>query len=312
MWVVETMTAQDIILAPGSVPVRPTRRRGRRRDRVYTSDEGLELKHVPEYCAIIGSGIIGLEFADVYTALGAECTVIEALPKLMPAFDREIAKTAERLLLTNRGVDYRTNVFASKVTPGKIGEKPVIIEMIDATTKEHVETLEVDACMVATGRVPNTKKLGLEEAGIEAPRGFVQVNDKMQVLDKPDGEVVPHLYCIGDANGIQMLAHTASTQGVSPRSRTFAGGPTSWTTSPFLRRASRIPRSPKLVLMRMRPPNGRRRRVLSSVKPESVTSGELQSAFSGRGRHDGARKYYSGGTRSRSWACTSSGCTRRT
>ena len=98
------------------------------------SDEGLRLEHVPEYCAIIGSGIIGLEFADVYTALGSECTVIEALPKLMPAFDREIAKTAERLLLTNRGVDYRTNVFASKVTPGKIGEKPVIIEMIDATT----------------------------------------------------------------------------------------------------------------------------------------------------------------------------------
>ena len=210
----ETMTAQDIILAPGSVPFVPP---GVEVDgeTVYTSDEGLELKHVPEYCAIIGSGIIGLEFADVYTALGAECTVIEALPKLMPAFDREIAKTAERLLLTNRGVDYRTNVFASKVTPGKIGEKPVIIEMIDASTKEHVETLEVDACMVATGRVPNTKKLGLEEAGIEAPRGFVQVNDKMQVLDKPDGAVVPHLYCIGDANGIQMLAHTASTQGVS-------------------------------------------------------------------------------------------------
>merc|ERR1711871_175410 len=166
----ETMTAQDIILAPGSVPFVPP---GVEVDgeTVYTSDEGLELKHVPEYCAIIGSGIIGVE--------------------------------------------YRTNVFASKVTPGKVGEKPVIIEMIDATTKEHVETLEVDACMVATGRVPNTKKLGLEEAGIEAPRGFVQVNDKMQVLDKPDGDVIPHLYCIGDANGIQMLAHTASTQGVS-------------------------------------------------------------------------------------------------
>ena len=210
----ETMTAQDIILAPGSVPFVPP---GVTVDgtTVITSDEWVKLEHVPEYVAIIGSGIIGLETVDVYTALGSECTVIEALPKLMPAFDREIAKTAERLLLTNRGVDYRTNVFASKVTPGKLGEKPVIIEMIDATTKEHVETLEVDACMVATGRVPNTKKLGLEEAGIDAPRGFVQVNDRMQVLDKPDGDVVPNLYCIGDANGIQMLAHTASTQGVS-------------------------------------------------------------------------------------------------
>mmetsp|Transcript_1179 Transcript_1179/g.3511 ORF Transcript_1179/g.3511 Transcript_1179/m.3511 type:complete len:518 (+) Transcript_1179:703-2256(+) len=210
----ETVTAQDIILAPGSVPFVPP---GVEIDgeTVYTSDEGLKLEHVPEYCAIIGSGIIGLEFADVYTALGAECTLIEALPKLMPAFDREVAKVAERLLLANRGVDYRTAVFASKVTPGILGEKPVVIEMIDAETKEHVETLEVDTCMVATGRVPNTKKLGLEEAGIETPRGFVQVDEYMRVLDAPGGAVVPNLYCIGDANGIQMLAHTASTQGVS-------------------------------------------------------------------------------------------------
>jgi dihydrolipoamide dehydrogenase len=209
-----TLTAKDIILAPGSVPFVPP---GVEIDgeTVYTSDEGLDLAHVPEYCAIIGSGIIGLEFSDVYTALGAECTLIEALPELMPAFDREIAKQAERLLLAPRGVDYRTNVFASKVTPGKLGERPVVIEMIDATTKELVEVLEVDTCMVATGRKPNTARLGLEAAGIDAPRGFVQVDDRMRVLDKPDGAVVPHLYCIGDANGIQMLAHTASTQGIS-------------------------------------------------------------------------------------------------
>ena len=101
------------------------------------------------------------------------------------------------------------------MTPGKVGERPVVIEMIDAETKELVEVLEVDACMVATGRVPNTAKLGLGDQGIETPRGFVQVDDRMRVLDKPGGAVVPHLYCIGDANGIQMLAHTASTQGVS-------------------------------------------------------------------------------------------------
>ena len=209
------VTAQDIILAPGSVPFVPP---GVTIDgeTVYTSDEGLRLEHVPEYCAIIGSGIIGLEFSDVYTALGSECTLIEALPKLMPAFDREIAKQAERLLLTPRGIDYRTGVFASKVTPGKLGEKPVVIEMIDAETKELVEVLEVDTCMVATGRVPNTGKLGLDKHGIETPRGFVQVDETMKVLTGPDGAVADeHLYCIGDANGIQMLAHTASTQGVS-------------------------------------------------------------------------------------------------
>lgn len=210
----ETVTAQDIILAPGSVPFVPP---GVETDgeTVYTSDEALELNHVPEYIAIVGSGIIGLEFSDVYTAMGSEVTFVEALDKLMPAFDREIARVAERLLLTPRGIDYRTGVFASKVTPGKIGERPVVIEMIDAKTKELVETLEVDACLVATGRVANTKRLGLEDAGIETVRGFVQVDDLMRVKTGPEGDVVPNLYCIGDANGIQMLAHTASTQGVA-------------------------------------------------------------------------------------------------
>ena len=65
----------------------------------------------------------------------------------------------------------------------------------------HVETLEVDACMVATGRVPNTKNMGLEALGVETVRGFVQVDETMRVLTKEGGEVVPGLWCIGDANG---------------------------------------------------------------------------------------------------------------
>lgn len=69
--------------------------------------------------------------------------------------------------------------------------------------------------MVATGRVPNTKNMGLEERGIETQRGFVAVNEKMQVLTKQGGAVVPHVYCIGDANGKMMLAHAASAQGIS-------------------------------------------------------------------------------------------------
>ena len=82
--------------------------------------------------------------------------------------------------------------------------------------REHVETLEVDAAMIATGRVPNTANMGLAEMGIETMRGFVAVNSKMQVLNKHEGgEVVPGLYCIGDANGKMMLAHAASAQGIS-------------------------------------------------------------------------------------------------
>lgn len=208
-------TAKDIILAPGSIPFVPP---GITVDEktVYTSDGALELSSVPEWVAIIGSGYIGLEFSDVYTALGSEVTFIEALPNIMPTFDREIAKLAERLLIRDRPIDYRTGVFASEVTPGIPGVKPVTIKMIDAETKEHVETLEVDCAMVATGRVPNTKDMGLEDMGVEAQRGFIAVNEKMQVLTKhEDGDVVPNLWCIGDANGKMMLAHAASAQGIS-------------------------------------------------------------------------------------------------
>mmetsp|Transcript_48323 Transcript_48323/g.97240 ORF Transcript_48323/g.97240 Transcript_48323/m.97240 type:complete len:519 (+) Transcript_48323:70-1626(+) len=213
----EKLTAANIILAPGSVPFVPP---GIVCDEktVYTSDGGLNLEFVPEWVAIVGSGYIGLEFSDVYTALGSEVTFIEALPDLMPGFDREIAKLAERLLIKPRAIDYRTGVFASEVTPGIPGVKPVTIKMIDAQTKELVETLEVDACMVATGRVPNTKEIGLEAVGVETVRGFVQVDETMRVLTKPEGEggaVVPGLWCIGDANGKFMLAHAASAQGIS-------------------------------------------------------------------------------------------------
>jgi dihydrolipoamide dehydrogenase len=82
--------------------------------------------------------------------------------------------------------------------------------------REHVETLEVDACMVATGRVPNTKNMGLEDRGIVTNRGFVAVNEYMQVMTQAeDGTIIPNVYCIGDANGKLMLAHAASAQGIS-------------------------------------------------------------------------------------------------
>lgn len=90
---------------------------------------------MPQWVAIVGSGYIGLEFSDVYTALGSEVTFIEALPMLMPTFDREIAKQAERILIRDRPIDYRTNMFAAEVTPGIPGKKPVTIKMIDAKTK---------------------------------------------------------------------------------------------------------------------------------------------------------------------------------
>ena len=134
----------------------------------------------------------------------------------MPTFDSEIRRLADRLLIKPRAIDSRTGVFASEVIPGIPGVKPVTIKMIDAKTKEHKETIEVDACLVATGRAPATGTLGLDQAGIETDRGFIVVDEHMRVLSKKEGgKLIDGLYCIGDANGKLMLAHAASTQGIS-------------------------------------------------------------------------------------------------
>ncbi|KAF2289103.1 hypothetical protein GH714_028922 [Hevea brasiliensis] len=206
------VTAKDIIIATGSVPFVP---KGIEVDgkTVITSDHALKLEFVPDWIVIVGSGYIGLEFSDVYTALGSEVTFVEALDQLMPGFDPEIGKLAQRVLINPRKIDYHTGVFASKITSAKEG-KPVTIELIDAKTKEHKDTLEVDAALIATGRAPFTNGLGLENINVVTQRGFVPVDDRMRVIDA-DGNLVPHLYCIGDANGKMMLAHAASAQGIS-------------------------------------------------------------------------------------------------
>ncbi|PSB33028.1 dihydrolipoyl dehydrogenase [Chlorogloea sp. CCALA 695] len=202
------ITAKDIILSPGSIPFVPP---GIEVDgkTVFTSDQGVKLESLPDWVAIIGSGYIGLEFSDIYSALGCEVTMIEALDQLMPGFDRDIAKLAERILITPRDIETQVGVMAKKVTPGT----PVVIELADFKTKEVIDTIEVDACLVATGRIPATQNLGLQTIGVELDRrGFIPVNDGMAVLSA--GEVVPHLWAIGDANGKMMLAHAASGQGI--------------------------------------------------------------------------------------------------
>ncbi len=204
----KTVTAKDIIISSGSIPFVPP---GIEIDgkTVFTSDDGLKLEWLPEWVAIVGSGYIGLEFSDIYSALGSEITLIEALDQLMPGFDRDIAKLAERVLIAPRDIETKVGILAKKVVPGS----PVVIELADAKTKEVVEVIEVDACLVATGRIPDTKNLGLESVGVETDRrGFIPVNDTMAVLS--EGELVPNLWAIGDATGKMMLAHAASAQGI--------------------------------------------------------------------------------------------------
>lgn len=199
-------SARDVIIATGSNPFVPP---GIETDgrTVFTSDEAISLEWLPRWIAIIGSGYIGLEFADVYTALGCEVTMIEALDRVMPTFDPDIAKIAARNLIDGRDIDARSGVLAKSVTPGS----PVRIELVEMASREPVETLEVDAVLVATGRVPVSKDLNLASVGVTTNRGFIPVDEAMRVL--VEGNPVPHLWAVGDVTGKMMLAHTAAAQG---------------------------------------------------------------------------------------------------
>ena len=200
------LTARDVILATGSDPFVPPGIETDGRS-VFTSDEAVNLEWLPRWIAIIGSGYIGLEFADVYTALGCEVTMIEALDRVMPTFDPDIAKLAARKLIDGRDIDARSGVLAKSIQPGS----PVQIELVDMKTREPVETLEVDAVLVATGRVPSSKHLNLESVGVETNRGFIPVDDNMRVL--VNGVPQPNLWAVGDVTGKLMLAHMAAAQG---------------------------------------------------------------------------------------------------
>ena len=200
------LLAKDVIIATGSDPFVPP---GIEIDgkTVFTSDEAVDLEWLPRWIAIIGSGYIGLEFADVYTALGCEVTMIEALDRVMPTFDPDITKIAKRTLVENRDIDVRAGVLASKIVPGC----PVKVELSDVKSRDLIEELEVDAVLVATGRVPSSKGLNLDSLGIKTIKGFLPVDESMRIL--VDGIPAPHLWAVGDVTGKLMLAHTAAAQG---------------------------------------------------------------------------------------------------
>ena len=165
--------------------------------RVITSEQALELDFVPKKVAVLGGGVIGVEFASVWKSFGADVTIIEALPHLVPNEDESISKSLERAF-RRRGIDFRLGVRFQNVTQNDDG---VIV------TLENGDTVDAELLLVAVGRGPVTAGLGYEEAGITIDRGFVITNERLETG-------VAGVYAVGDIVPGLQLAHRGFQQGI--------------------------------------------------------------------------------------------------
>jgi len=165
---------------------------------VITSDQALLMDWVPQRAVVLGGGVIGLEFASLWRALGAEVTIIEGLPHLAPAEDEAISKALERAY-KKRGINFQLSTKFESVTQDEYG--------VHVKTDKGGETIDGDVLLVAIGRGPVTQNIGLEEVGVETDRGFVLVNDKLETN-------VPGVYAIGDITPGLQLAHRSYQHGI--------------------------------------------------------------------------------------------------
>jgi dihydrolipoamide dehydrogenase len=191
----DTIVGKNVILATGSYSRSlPGLEIG---GRVITSEQALELDFVPKKVAVLGGGVIGVEFASVWKSFGADVTIIEALPHLVPNEEESISKQLERAF-RKRGIEYSLGVRFASVTQDENG---VVV------TLEDGKTVEAEILLVAVGRGAATAGLGFEEAGITVDRGFVITNERLATN-------VPGVYAVGDIVPGLQLAHRSFQQGI--------------------------------------------------------------------------------------------------
>ena len=191
----ENYTGANVILASGSYSRSlPGLEIG---GRVITSEHALQLEFVPNKVIVLGGGVIGVEFASIWRSFGAEVTIVEGLPSLVPNEDPAVSKALERAF-RKRGIDFKTGVRFSGVEQHENG---VVVSL------ESGEKLEAELMLVAVGRGPNTAGLGYEEQGITMDRGFVLTNDRLQTN-------IPGVYAAGDIVPGLQLAHRGFQQGI--------------------------------------------------------------------------------------------------
>lgn len=196
----EIYTAPRIIIATGS---RPALLPVPGAELAMTSDDFLSLESLPASVAIIGAGVIGLEFASILNAFGVDVTVIEYCKEVLPPFDAEVAKRL-RMSLKRRGINILTDTQVTEVAPGMT---------VKCLAKGKEKAVVADAVLMAVGRRP-VIPAGLEQAGVRINRGAIVVNDAMEVeWESGHAPKDVTVYAIGDVNGRCMLAHAASAQG---------------------------------------------------------------------------------------------------
>ena len=165
--------------------------------RVITSEQALELDFVPGKVAVLGGGVIGVEFASVWKSFGADVTIIEALPHLVPNEEESVSKQLERAF-RKRGIGYKLGTRFQGVTQDDNG---VVV------TLENGETVEAELLLVAVGRGPVTQGLGYDEVGVTMDRGFVITDERLATN-------IPGVYAVGDIVPGLQLAHRGFQQGI--------------------------------------------------------------------------------------------------
>jgi len=203
--------AKNIVLATGSFArMLPGLKAD---DRILTNIEVLSLPSIPKSMVIIGSGAVGVEFGSIYRSFGAEVTIIEMLPRLVPVEDEEVSKELLRSF-KKKGINCFVNTKVEKVERTKSG-----VSVTFTPQGEAAQKVEADTVLVAVGRGPNTEGIGLEKTpNIKTERGFVHVNEWMETGEKG-------IYAIGDiVAGLPQLAHAGAMEGIVAVTR-IAGKP---------------------------------------------------------------------------------------
>jgi dihydrolipoamide dehydrogenase len=202
----DTLLARHVIVATGSNP-RQLPGAEFDEDMILSNDGALRIAEVPKRLGVIGAGVIGLEMGSVWRRLGADVTVLEALPAFLGAVDESVAKEAQKIF-TKQGLKISLGV---KIASVKNGKKGVTVAYTDSAGAEQV--LECDRLIVSIGRVPNTNGLDAGAVGLKLDeRGFVAVDDDCRAS-------LPNVWAIGDVVRGPMLAHKAEEEGVAVAER---------------------------------------------------------------------------------------------